>query len=132
MNAAAYVETNVAQRLDRLPWSPKPSYYFSCLAVALAIASAAPLWASEQIQPKHAGNIKKRQAGQIALGKVHGGTIRAAELLTSNGGRFWSVYVVRSGSMNAKEVHVDAASGKVLAVQTERPADQAEEPTGRD
>jgi len=29
---------------------------------------------------------------------------------------------------NAKEVHIDATSGKILAVQTEKPEDQAEEP----
>jgi hypothetical protein len=49
-------------------------------------------------------------------------------LETARGQHFWSVYVVKPGSKNAKEIRVDAASAKILAVQTERPEDQAEEP----
>jgi len=102
------------------------------LAAALVTLNVAAGIASDSRQPQRHGNVTKRQAEQIALGKVHGGTIRTAELLAGDGGRFWSVYVVRSGSMNAREVHVDAASGKVLNVQTERPEDQAEEPLKTD
>jgi uncharacterized membrane protein YkoI len=98
------------------------------LAVALAIASAAPIFATEQGQAKHAGNIKKRQAEQIALNKIRGGTIRSAELQVANGSHFWAVFVAKPDRINAKEVHIDATSGKILAVQTERPEDQAEEP----
>jgi hypothetical protein len=36
--------------------------------------------------------------------------------------------VAKSDKINAKEVHIDATSGKILAVQTEKPEDQAEEP----
>jgi hypothetical protein len=49
-------------------------------------------------------------------------------LETPRGQRFWSVYIAKPGSKNAKEVRVDATSGQILAVQTERPEDQAEEP----
>ena len=35
---------------------------------------------------------------------------------------------MKPGSKNAKEIRVDATSGQILAVQTERPEDQAEEP----
>ena len=48
--------------------------------------------------------------------------------VNANGAKFWSVYVVKPASKNAKEVRVDAASGKILNVQTEKPEDQAEEP----
>ena len=106
--------------------NPKHSCCFPRLAVALAIA--APLFAIEQIQAKDAGNIKKRQAEQIALSKIRGGTIRSAELQFANGSHFWAVFVAKPDKINAKEVHVDATSGKILAVQTERPEDQAEEP----
>src|SRR5262245_24135769 len=108
--------------------NPKHSCRISCLAVALAIASTAPIFASEQSQAKHAGNIKKSQAEQIALSKIRGGTIRSAELQVANGSQFWAVFVAKSDKKNAKEVHIDATSGKILAVQTERPEDQAEEP----
>jgi uncharacterized membrane protein YkoI len=74
------------------------------------------------------GKITKTRAEQIALTKVPGGSIRSAELETARGHRFWSVYIAKPGSKNAKEIRVDATSGQILAVQTERPEDQAEEP----
>jgi hypothetical protein len=40
---------------------------------------------------------------------------------------FWSAATTNAWQ-NAKEIHVDAASGQILTVQTERPEDQAEEP----
>jgi len=36
--------------------------------------------------------------------------------------------MAKPGSKSAKEIRVDATSGQILAVQTERPEDQAEEP----
>jgi hypothetical protein len=107
--------------------NPKHPCRFFCLAVALAIVSAAPTFASEQSHAKHPGNIKKRQAEQIALSKVRGGTIRSAELQVANGSHFWAVFVAKPDKKNAKEVHIDPTSGKILAVQTEKPEDQAEE-----
>ena len=108
--------------------NPKHSCHVSCLAVAVAIASAGLFFATEQSQAKHAEGIKKRQAEQIALSKIRGGTIRSAELQVANGSHFWAVFVAKPDKKNAKEVHIDATSGKILAVQTERPEDQAEEP----
>ena len=107
---------------------PKHSCRFSCLAVALGIVSAAPIFASEQSHAKHAGIIEMSQAEQIALSKIRGGTIRSAELQVANGSHFWAVFVAKPDKKNAKEVHIDATSGKILAVQTEKPEDQAEEP----
>jgi uncharacterized membrane protein YkoI len=101
---------------------------YSCLTILFAVlttANVAPAFASDN-QSKH--HVTKKQAEQIALSKVRGGTIRTAELQTANGSRFWSVYVVKPGSKNAKEVRVDASTGKILNVQTEKPEDQAEEP----
>src|SRR6516164_5319038 len=106
--------------------NPKHSCCVSYLVVALAIA--APIFATEQGQARHAGNIKKSQAEQIALNKIRGGTIRSAELQVANGTHFWAVFVAKPDRINAKEVHIDATSGKILAVQTEKPEDQAEEP----
>lgn len=102
---------------------------FQCSTILVAFlvtANLTPAFASDNNQPKH--HITKRQAERIALGKVRGGTIRTAELQTANGSRFWSVYVLKPGSKNAKEVRVDATTGKILTVQTEKPEDQAEEP----
>ncbi len=77
---------------------------------------------------KHSGKITKARAERIALAKVPGGRIHSAELETVRGRHFWSVYIAKPNSKNAKEIRVDATSGQILAVQTERPEDQAEEP----
>jgi hypothetical protein len=102
---------------------------FRCLTIFAALfltVNLAPAFASDNNQAKH--HVTKRQAERIALSKIHGGTIRAAELQTANGRHFWSVYVQKPGSKNAKEVRVDATTGTILTVQTEKPEDQAEEP----
>ena len=78
-------------------------------------------------EAKYSGKITKAMAERIALTKVPAGNFRSSELEIARGQRFWSVYIAKPGSKNAKEIHVDAASGQILAVQTERPADQAEE-----
>jgi hypothetical protein len=72
--------------------------------------------------------ITQAQAERIALSKVPGARVRSAQLQAAKGQKFWSVDVARPGSKNAREVHVDARTGKVLSAQTERPEDQAEEP----
>ena len=106
----------------------KPFSRFICVAVALVITSAAPIFAADQSHAKHTGNITKRQAEQIALNKIRGGTLRSAKLQVANGSRFWAVYVLKHDAKNAEEVRVDATTGKILGVQTEKPEDQAEEP----
>jgi hypothetical protein len=103
--------------------------HFHCLTiliVLLATANLAPAFASDNKPAKH--HVTKRQAERVALSKIHGGKIRTAELVTANGSSFWSVYVVTAGAKNSKEVRVDASTGKILTVQTEKPGDQAEEP----
>ncbi len=94
-----------------------------CLAFIISLSVT-----TEKAQGKQHSYIKKSRAEAIALEKVHGGTVRSAELETSQGHHFWSVYVAKPGSKNAKEIRVDAITGQILTVQTEKPADQAEEP----
>jgi hypothetical protein len=96
--------------------------------VAGSVISISSGIAGEKSEAKHPARITKARAEQIALSKVHGGSIRSAELETAKGRRFWSVYVAKPRSKNAKEIRVDATGGEILAVQTERPEDQAEEP----
>jgi uncharacterized membrane protein YkoI len=96
------------------------------LITALAASLISTGVASEKTTGKHL--ITKAQAERTALEKVRGGTIRSAELATAQGRQFWSVYVAKPGSKNAKEIRVDAVTGQIFAVQTERPGDQAEEP----
>jgi hypothetical protein len=99
------------------------------LIVALSAFGISSGVASDKIEAKHSSKITKARAERIALTKVPGGSIRSAELETARGQRFWSVYVAKPGAKNAKEIRVDAISGHIIAVQTERPEDQAEEPS---
>ena len=104
---------------------------FLCSVILIVVFSAFDISsgvASDKNEAKHFGKITKARAEQIALTKVPGGSIRSAELETARGQRFWSVYIAKPGSKNAKEIRVDATSGQILTVQTERPGDQAEEP----
>jgi Peptidase propeptide and YPEB domain len=98
---------------------------FIALLFAFTISSGL---ASDNNEANHPGKITKSKAERIALAKMPGGRIRSAELETAHGRHFWSVYIAKPGSKNAKEIRVDAVSGQILAVQTERPEDQAEEP----
>ena len=98
------------------------------LIVALAVFGISSGLASDKSEAKHSSKITKARAERIALTKVPGGSIRSAELETARGRRFWSVYIAKPGAENAKEIRVDATSGRILAVQMERPEDQAEEP----
>jgi uncharacterized membrane protein YkoI len=107
---------------------PKNLLRAAILIVAWSAFSISPAIASDQNEAKHSGKITKARAEQIALTKVPGGRIRSAELETARGQRFWSVYIAKPGSKNAKEIRVDAVTGQIIAVQTERPEDQAEEP----
>jgi hypothetical protein len=107
---------------------PKDFLRSVILIVALSAFGISSGVASDKNEAKHSSKITKARAERIALTKMRGGSIRSAELETARGRRFWSVYIAKPGSKNAKEIRVDATSGQILAVQTERPEDQAEEP----
>jgi hypothetical protein len=109
----------------------KPKDFLRSVILILALSAFGILSgiASDKIEAKHPGKITKARAERIALIKVSGGSIRSAELETAGGQRFWAVYIAKPGSKNAKEIRVDATSGQILAVQTEKPGDQAEEPS---
>ena len=97
--------------------------------VAVSVLGFSSGIASGKDETSHSGKITKSKAERIALAKMPGGKVRSAELETAKGQHFWSVYIAKPGAKNAKEIRVDAATGKILAVQTERPEDQAEEPS---
>jgi hypothetical protein len=102
---------------------------FWLMACFLALAAALCTLPGQAAPQAHRHRtITRVQAERIALDKVPGGRVRSAQRQAAKGQPFWSVDVIQPGRKNAREVHVDARTGKVLAVQTERPEDQAEEP----
>jgi hypothetical protein len=106
----------------------KPKDFLRSVILIIALSAFGISSGVTSDKAKHSSKITKARAERIALTKVPGGSIRSAELETARGRRFWSVYIAKPGSKNAKEIRVDATSGQILAVQTERPEDQAEEP----
>src|SRR6516225_10721876 len=107
---------------------PKDFLHLVIFIVVLSAFGISSGVAGDKNGAKHSSKITKASAEQIASTKVPGGRIRSAELETAQGRRFWSVYIAKPGSKNAREIRVDTTSGQILAVQTERPEDQAEEP----
>ena len=63
--------------------------------------------------------ISKADAEKIALGKVPGGTIKEGELEKEKGKLIWSFDIATPGTKDITEVHVDAISGEVVAVEKE-------------
>jgi hypothetical protein len=116
------------QQGERYMMIPKDILRAVVWMVALFALAFSSSLASDDSVAKHPSKITKAGAERIALAKMPGGRIRSAELETTHGRHFWSVYIAKPGSKNAKEIRVDATSGQILAVQTERPEDQAEEP----
>jgi uncharacterized membrane protein YkoI len=96
--------------------------------IALFAVGISSTGASEKSGASHSGKITKATAERIALTKMPGGRVRSAELESAKGHHFWSVYIAKPGAKNAREIRVDATSGQILSVQTEKPEDQAEEP----
>ena len=117
------------QRISRTCiMNPKEFLRSVFLVIALSAFGISSGVASDKDEGKISGKITKARAEWIALTKVPAGSVRSVELQTTGAQRFWSVYIAKPGSKNAKEIHVDASSGQILAVQEESPADQAEEP----
>src|ERR1700675_4839269 len=107
---------------------PKDFLRSVILIVALSAFGISSGVASDKNEAKHSNKITKARAERIALTKVPGGIIRSAELETARGQHFWSVYIGKPGSKNAKEIRVDAKSGQILAVQTKSTGTQQEAP----
>jgi hypothetical protein len=93
--------------------------------VSFGILSSA---GSDKDTSNQPAKITKSQAERIAVKKVSGGRVRTAELEQLRGRQVWAVYIGKPGSKDAKEILVDAATGQILKVQTEKPGDEAEEP----
>ncbi|WP_162823653.1 PepSY domain-containing protein [Lysobacter sp. TY2-98] len=71
--------------------------------------------------------ISKSRAEHFALGRVHDGKIRSAELETEKHRKVWSFDIARAGHAGITEVLVDAHSGKIVSVTTETPKQEQDE-----
>ena len=71
--------------------------------------------------------VGREEATNIALARVHNGTVRSTELEKEHGKLVWSFDIAQPQTKDIKEVQVDAGSGKIVAVETETPAQQRKE-----
>ena len=71
--------------------------------------------------------IGRAKAGQIALSKAPGGTIRSAEFEHEKNAWVWSFDITMPGTRTITEILVDAGSGKVVEVSKETPRQQRDE-----
>ncbi len=99
------------------------------LAAAIVVIGAAGCASEQQAQAELQAQAKitKAQAQQTALAKAPGGTIKEAELEKEKGKLIWSFDIATPGSPNTTEVNVDAITGDVVGVETEKPEQQKKE-----
>ena len=71
--------------------------------------------------------VSRAEAEKIALAKVPGGTIKEGELEKEKGKAIWSFDIATPGTADITEVHVDAQTGQIVAVEKETPSQQARE-----
>ena len=83
----------------------------------------------QEQQAKLAAEAKVSQADaqKTALEKVPGGTVKECEIEKEHGRLVWSFDIAPADSKDIKEVEVDAATGEVVAVETESAAAEAKE-----
>ena len=70
--------------------------------------------------------ISKAEAQATALAKVPGGTVKEAEIEKEKGVLIWSFEIITTGSKDITEVNVDAITGKIVNVETEKPKAKGE------
>lgn len=75
----------------------------------------------EQARLQAQAKIGRQQAEQAALAKAPGGTIKEGELENDDGKLIWWFDLVTPGSKDLTEISVDAMTGGVISVATERP-----------
>jgi uncharacterized membrane protein YkoI len=102
----------------------------SIAAVIVATSSAVSIRAASketQAQLRAEAKVTESAAQKTALTKVPNGKIKSSELEREHGKLVWSFDISTPQSKNITEVQVDAKTGKIAAVQTETPKDQAKE-----
>ena len=82
---------------------------------------------AKQAKLEAKAKITQAEAEKIALAKVKDGKILEAEIEKEHGKLIWSFDIATPGTKDITEVQVNAKTGKVVAVETETPADQAKE-----
>jgi hypothetical protein len=101
----------------------------SIIALALSV-SWTPFnsWAQQsETELLKQARVTKHQAKKIALARVRRGAIKCVELQKENGVLIWSVDIAQPPKKDLTDVWVDAATGKITAVEVETPITEEKE-----
>jgi len=104
----------------------------SILAAALWAGCASEKPEHQEKQEKQAklaaeAKISQADAQKTALERVPGGVVKESEIEKEHGRLIWSFDITTPDSKDIKEVEVDAATGEVVAVETESADKEAKE-----
>jgi len=77
--------------------------------------------ATSQAELQAQAKISQGDAEKTALTKAPGGTIKETELEKEHGKLVWSIEIATPGERDLTEVHVDAVTGEIVAVEKEKP-----------
>lgn len=93
-------------------------------AAALLLSSLSAL-AAEPLMKE--ARVSEADARASALASVPGGSVKSRELEKEGGRLIWTFDIARPPVRGMTEVHVDAKTGKVIAVKKETAAQEAAE-----
>jgi uncharacterized membrane protein YkoI len=93
-----------------------PSLILAGMLIAFASGCA-----TSQAELQAQAKVSKADAEKTALTKAPGGTIKETELEKEHGKLVWSIEIATPGERDLTEVHVDAVTGEIVAVEKERP-----------
>src|SRR5712671_6767666 len=97
------------------------------LGLCACILSACVTAERKEVKLEAQAKVTRADAEKIALAKVPAGNIKEGEIEKENGKLIWSFDIATPGSKDITEVHVDAVSGTVVAIEKESPSEQAKE-----
>jgi len=84
----------------------------------------------EQARLALQAKISRTDAEKTALAKVPGGNVTDAELEKEDGKLIWSFDIGTAGTKDVTEIHVDAKTGEIVAVEKESAEHEAAEKAG--
>ena len=101
-------------------------FAFSLWLAALCAGTA------QASDPLKEARVAETDARATALARVPGGSVKSHELEKEHGRLIWTFDIATPGAGGMTEVHVDAKSGRVIAVKKESAAEEAAEARERE
>lgn len=104
------------------------SYKFAIplIAAGLALSPLCHAATNSSALMKEA-TVTEAQARDTALQQVPRGTVKSSELEREHGRLIWTFDIEQPSVAGVTEVHIDARTGKIVAVKKETPAQEAKE-----